>query len=152
MDPVITQLPADGPPGDNWDVVDMDVVNMDVMDMDVVDVDDVDLDVVDMDVTRNNGPVAPDVNDCCAVVAMIGHDTVRRREEVPMNGDVECAEWDIRNEFETIDGMPVYYGGDLCDSDGSEWDDLWDLAYAEYVDKYNFDTPEGMELKVVQRL
>ena len=35
-----------------------------------------------------------------------------------MDCDGECAEWDIRNEFETIDGMPVYYGGDLCDSDG----------------------------------
>ena len=29
-DPVITQLPADGLVGDNWDVVYMDVVDMDV--------------------------------------------------------------------------------------------------------------------------
>ena len=130
-DPVITQFPADGPVGD-----------MDVVDMDVVD-----LDVVDMDVTGNNDSVALDVNDSCAVVAMIGHDTVRRREEVPMIWNGECVGWDIRNEFETIDGMPVYYGGDLCDSDGSEWD----LAYAEFVDQYNFDAPE-LELKVFQRL
>ena len=27
-----------------------------------------------------------------------------------MDCDSECAEWDIRNEFETVDGMPVYYG------------------------------------------
>ena len=40
----------------------------------------------------------------------------------------------------------------MCDSDGSEWDDPWDLAYAEYVDQYNFDAPEGMELKVFERL
>ena len=33
----------------------------------------------------------------------------------------ECIEWDIRDQFETIDGMPVYYGGDLCDSDESDW-------------------------------
>ena len=44
--------------------------------------------------------------------------------------------------------MPVYYGGD---SDGSEWDDPWELAYAEYVDQYNFDALEGMELKVFER-
>ena len=124
-DPVIAQLPADGL------VVDMDVVDMDDVDMDVVDMDVVDLDVVDMDVMENDCLVVPDVNDSCAVVAMIGLDMVRRREETPMNWDGECAEWDIRNEFETIDGMPVYYGGDLCDSDGSEWDDPWDLAYAE---------------------
>ena len=104
-DPVITQLPADGPVGDNRDVV-------------------------YMNVTMNNCSVAPDVSDSCAVVAMVGLDTVRRREEAPMNCDDECAELDICNEFETIDGMLVYYGGDLYDSDGSEWDDPWDLAYA----------------------
>ena len=46
-------------------------------------------------------------------------------------------------EFETVDGMPVCYGGDLYDSD---WEDPRDLAYAEYVDRYNFDAPEGFEL------
>ena len=126
-DPVITQLPADGPVGDNRDVV-------------------------DMDVTVNNCPVAMDVSDSCAVVAMVGLDLVRRREEAPMNCDDDCVEWDIHNEFETIDDMPVYYGGDLRDLDGLDWDDLCDLAYAEYVDQYNFDAPEGMELKVFQRL
>ena len=60
-----------------------------------------------------------------------------------MDCDSECAEWAIRNEFETVDGMPVYYGGDLYDSDDSDWEDPRDLAYAEYVDRYNFDAPEG---------
>ena len=46
---------------------------------------------------------------------------------------------------------PVYYGGDLCDSDESDWEDPRDLAYAEYVDLYNFDAPEGMELKVFEQ-
>ena len=45
--------------------------------------------------------------------------------------------------------MPVYYGGDLYDSDESDWEDPCDLEYAEYVDRYNFDAPEGMELKVL---
>ena len=48
-----------------------------------------------------------------------------------------------------IDGMAVYYGGDLCDSDDSDWDDPYDIASAEYV--YNFDVPEGMELMVHER-
>ena len=42
-------------------------------------------------------------------------------------------EWDIRDQFETIDGMAVYYGGDLRDSDESDWDDPYDIASAEYV-------------------
>ena len=46
-------------------------------------------------------------------------DPVQRGEETPMECDAQGAEWDIRNEFETINGMPVYYGGDLCDSDGT---------------------------------
>ena len=63
----------------------------------------------------------------------------------------ECVEWDIRDQFETIDGMPVYYDGDLCDSDESDWDDPYDIACAEYVEQYNFDALEGMELKVFDR-
>ena len=69
-----------------------------------------------------------------------------------MDCEDECVEWDIRNEFETFNGMPVYYGGDLYDSDESDWEDPYDLVYAEYVDQYNFDAPEGMELKVFERL
>ena len=57
----------------------------------------------------------------------------------------ECTEWDIRDQFETINGMLVYYGGDLDDSD---WDDPYEIASAEYVEQYNFDVPEGMELMV----
>ena len=33
-----------------------------------------------------------------------------------MDGDVE-------NQCETFNGMPVYYGGDLYDSEDSDWDD-----------------------------
>ena len=126
-DPVITQLPAEVPVGNNRDVVDMDVT---------------------VDICQ----VVPDVINCRAVVAMVGLDTVWMGEETPMDCDGECAEWDIRNEFETVDGMPVYYGGDLYDTDDSDWEDSRDLAYAEYVDLYNFDAPEGMELKVFERL
>ena len=90
----ISQLPADGPVGDIRDVV-------------------------DMDFKKNHCPAAPDIGDSRAVVAMVGLEVVRRMEEAPMDCGGDCAEWDIRNEFETIGGMPVYYGGDLCDSDDS---------------------------------
>ena len=53
-----------------------------------------------------------------AVVAMIGLDTMPVGERIQFHGASMNAEWDIRDEFETIDGMPVYYGGDLCDSIG----------------------------------
>ena len=39
----------------------------------------------------------------------------------------------------------------MCDSDESDWEDPRDLAYAEYVDLYNFDAPEGLELKVFEQ-
>ena len=47
--------------------------------------------------------------------------------------------------------MPIY-GGDLYDSDESDWEDPCDLAYAEYVERYNLDAPEGMKLLVFERL
>ena len=54
-------------------------------------------------------------------------------------------------EFKTVDDIPIYYGGDLYDSDKSDWKNPRNLAYAEYVDLYNFAAPEGMELKVFER-
>ena len=126
-DPVITQSPAEVLVGDCRDIV-------------------------DMDVTVDSYQAVPDVAEDCAVVAMVGLDAIRMGEDTPMDCEGECAEWDIRNEFETFNGMPVYYGGDLCDSDESDWEYPSNLAYAEYVDRYNFDAPEGMELKVFERL
>ena len=62
-------------------------------------------------------------------------------------------QWIADNGYrsETIDGMTVYYGSDLCDSDESDWDDPYDIASAEYVEQYNFDVPEGMDLMVFER-
>ena len=66
-----------------------------------------------------------------------------------MDCDSDCAQRDIRNEFQTVDGMPVYYGGDLYDSD---WEDPRDLAYAHWVDSCDFDAPEeyGVDLPDVE--
>ena len=58
---------------------------------------------------------------------------------------------DILDQFETFNGMPVYYGGDLYDSEDSDWDDPYAIASAAYVEDYNFDVPEGMDLMVHDR-
>ena len=47
--------------------------------------------------------------------------------------------------------MTVYYGGNLCDSDESDWEDPYDIASQQYVDDYNFDVPEGMDLMGFER-
>ena len=52
---------------------------------------------------------------------------------------------DVEYQYETFNGLPVYYGGDMYDSEDSE-DDPLERARAVYVEDYNFDAPEGMEL------
>ena len=37
---------------------------------------------------------------------------------------------DVEYQYETFNGMPVYYGGDLYDSEDSDWDDPYALASA----------------------
>ena len=114
-DPVVTRLPADHTVFDTRSVVDMAV----------------------MDEVR---PSVPDVVHGRAVVAMVGVDAVRTREEIPMDCDIDSGMWDPRNDFETVDGMPVYYGGDFNDSD---CEDSRDLAYEDWLDLYNLNAPEG---------
>ena len=40
---------------------------------------------------------------------------------------------DVEDQYETCNGMPVYYGGDLYDSEDSDWDDPYTFASAAYV-------------------
>ena len=42
----------------------------------------------------------------------------------------------------------MYYAGDMYASEDSEWDNPYVLASAVYVEDYNFDVPEGMDLMV----
>ena len=88
-DPVIAQLPAERLVGDCSDDV-------------------------NRDVTGNSCWAVPGGIGKPAVVAMVGLDARPIEEGVQLHGADKCAEWDVRDEFETIDGMPVYYGGDLC--------------------------------------
>ena len=52
---------------------------------------------------------------------------------------------------EIVDGMVVYYEDNLCDSDESDWENPYDVAGRQYVDDYNFDAPDGMDLMVFER-
>ena len=107
--------------------------------------------VTEENITVHDGWSDPDVVGTPAVVAMVGMNALPISNDTPLDCVDECTEWNIRDQFETIDGMVVYYGGDLCYSDESDWDDLYDVASAEYVEQYNFDILEGMELMVHER-
>ena len=58
---------------------------------------------------------------------------------------------DIEYQYETFNGLPVYYGGDMYDSEDSEEDDPLELARAAFVEDYYFDVPEGMDSMVHKR-
>ena len=88
-----------------------------------------------------------------AVVAMVGMNTLPIRNDAPFDyGDIYTA-WIAINGYqcEVVDGVTVYYGGNLCDSDESDWEDPYDIASQQYVDDYNFDVPEEMDLMVFER-
>ena len=90
--------------------------------------------VVDVAVVEEVRPAAPGVVHGRAVVAMVGVDAGHKGEEIPMDCDADSDVWDPRNDFETVDGMHVYYGGDLNDSD---CEDPRDLADEDWLDWYN---------------
>ena len=83
----------------------------------------------------------PDVVGAPAVVAMVGMNALPIKNDAPLDcGDGDTA-WIAHNGYrcEIVDGMTVYYGGNLCDSDESDWEDPYDIASQQYVDDYNFD-------------
>ena len=87
-------------------------------------------------------------------VALSPADGWLRAGDVKTDGNIttglQCwnTEGDVLDQYETFNGMPVYYGGDMYDSEDSDWDDPYALASAAYVEDYNFDVPEGMDLMV----
>ena len=94
----------------------------------------------------------PDVVGTPAVAAMVGMDGLPIRNETPFDcGDSDTA-WMTNNGYrcEIVDGMAVYYGGNLCDSDESDLEDPYDIASQQYMDDYNFAVPEGMDLMVFE--
>ena len=93
----------------------------------------------------HGGWSGPDVAGTPTVVAAV--DLRARSTETDISSDCadDCEAWDSGYQREIIDGVTVYYGGDLCDSEESDLEDPDDVARREYVDQYNFDLLEGME-------
>ena len=58
---------------------------------------------------------------------------------------------DVEYQYEISNGLPVYYGGDMYDSEDSEEYDPLEMSHAAYVEDYNFDVLEGMELMTYTR-
>ena len=81
-------------------------------------------------------------------------DGLLRAGDVNTDGNIttgfQCwnTEGDVQDQYETFNGMSVYYGGDLYDSEDSDLDDVYALASTAYVEDYNFDVLEGMDLMV----
>ena len=96
-------------------------------------------------ITIHGGWSGLDVAGNPAVVAAVGLMTRPTENDVTSDCADECEAWESGYQREIIDGVTVYYGGDLCDSEESDWEDPDDVARREYVDQYNFDLLEGME-------
>ena len=103
--------------------------------------------ITDENITRHDGWSDPEVVGSSSVVARVGSTALPRSTDTTLVCVDKCTECDILDQFETINGMSVYYGGDLYDSEDS--DDPYEIA--AYVEDYNFDVPEGMELMVHER-
>ena len=58
---------------------------------------------------------------------------------------------DVEYQYETFNGLPVYYGGDMYDSEDLEEYDPLEMARAAYAEDYNFDVPEGIYLMTYTR-
>ena len=74
-------------------------------------------DVSEECITVHGGWSDPEVVKPPAVVAMVGMDALPMRNDAPLDCVDECTTWIANNGYrcETIDGMTVYYGSDLCD-------------------------------------
>ena len=81
-------------------------------------------------ITVHGGWSGLDVARTPAVVAMVGMEAGPTINDATLDCVDECAAWDSGYQREIIDGVTVYYGGDLCDSDESDWEDPYDITSA----------------------
>ena len=77
----------------------------------------------------HDGSSDPEMVGSSSVVVWAGCAALPRSTDTTLVGVNECTECDILDQFEMINGMPVYYGGDLYDSD---WDDPYEIASAAW--------------------
>ena len=87
---------------------------------------------------NDNGLMLSPVEACCGDKELF-MDEVRSEGLRQWNMDMEC-------QYEKFNGLPMYYGCDLCDSKELEEYDTLDLARTAYAEDDNFNAPEGMDL------
>ena len=104
--------------------------------------------VTDGNIAGHDGSSDPEMVGSSSVVVRPDCAALARSTDTTLVGINECTQCDILDQFEMINNMPVYYGGDLYDSENWDWDDPYEIASAAYVEDYNFDVPEGMDLMV----
>ena len=107
--------------------------------------------ITDGNIAGHDGWSAPEMVGSSSVIVRAGCAALPRCTDTTLVCVDEYTECDILDQSETFNGMPVYYGGDLYDSEDSDWDDPCEIASATYVEDYNFDFPEGMYLMVHER-
>ena len=94
----------------------------------------------------HDGWSAPEMVGSSSRVVKAGDAALTRCTDTTLVCVDDYTECGILDQFETFNGMPVYYGGDLYDSEDLDWDDPYAIASAAYVENYNFDIPERMDL------
>ena len=108
--------------------------------------------ITDGNIAGHDGWSDPEMVGSSSVVVRAGCAALPRCTDTTLVCVDEYTECDILDQYETINGMPVYYGGDLYDSEDSDWDDPYEIASTAYVEDYNIDVPEGMDLMVGVRI
>ena len=90
------------------------------------------------------GAPVPLPADNVGCVALSPADGRLRAGDVNTDGNITTGlhcwntEGDVLAQYETFNGMPVYYGSDMYESEDSDWDDLYALTSAAYVEDYKY--------------
>ena len=79
-------------------------------------------------IAGHDGSSDPEMVGSSSVVVRAGCAALPRSTDTTLVSVNECTECDILDQFETINGMPVYYGGDLHDSEDSDLDDPYECG------------------------
>ena len=79
----------------------------------------------------HGGCSGPDVAKTPAMVTIMDMDTLPMGYDAPLDYVDGSPAWDSGYQREIIAGMTVCCGGDLCDSDESDWNDPSDIASAD---------------------
>ena len=86
--------------------------------------------ITDGNIAGHDGSSDPEMVGSSSVVVREGCAALPRSTDTTLVSVDERTECDILDQFEMINGMPVYYGGDLYDSEDSDWDYPYEIGRA----------------------